>query len=123
MAKIPSSKLSEKTSKKTGVVMVIAVGGKAPKKPTKTADTKKSGSGACGVTKATRACACGTKCKCDCGCAESGKCACGPKCPCSCGCGGDTGVKKAPEGATPTKCPNCGKSWKGGSVCPHCAGG
>tara|TARA_R100000664_G_C2745191_1_gene133065 strand:- start:1375 stop:1509 length:135 start_codon:yes stop_codon:yes gene_type:complete len=28
-------------SKKTGVVMVISVGGKPPKKPEKTADTKK----------------------------------------------------------------------------------
>jgi len=49
MAKIPSSKLSDKTSKKTGVVMVISVGGKAPKKPTKTADTEKAGQ--CGVVK------------------------------------------------------------------------
>jgi len=54
MAKIPSSKLSDKTSKKTGVVMVIAVGGKAPKKPTKTADTKKAGY--CGVKKASAVC-------------------------------------------------------------------
>ena len=42
MAKIPSSKLSDKTNKKTGVVMVISVGGKPPKKPTKTADTEKA---------------------------------------------------------------------------------
>ena len=49
MAKIPSSKLSDKTNKKTGVVMVISVGGKTPKKPTKTADTEKAGQ--CGVVK------------------------------------------------------------------------
>ena len=39
--------MPKKTDKKTGVVMVIAVGGKAPKKPTKTADTEKAGR--CGV--------------------------------------------------------------------------
>jgi len=49
MGKVPSSKLSDKTNKKTGVVMVISVGGKPPKKPTKTADTEKAGQ--CGVVK------------------------------------------------------------------------
>ena len=49
MAKIPSSKPSDKTNKKTGVVMVISVGCKPPKKPTKTADTEKAGQ--CGVVK------------------------------------------------------------------------